>query len=65
MVSLKKLPQQGKGSSFQAQAAAPQMHPHLTSAAMRAQAQAAQAQPTAKVGTFQHMHVLLSADPPD
>lgn len=49
VVSLKKVHPQSEGSSFQAQAAAPQVQPHLTSAAMRSQAQAAQPLPTAKV----------------
>lgn len=38
-------PQDGGGSSFQAQAAAPQVQPRLTSAAMRANTQMSQAQP--------------------
>lgn len=38
-------PQDGSGSAFEAQAAAPQVQPRLTSAAMRANTQMAQAQP--------------------
>ena len=64
VVSLKKKPQ-SEGSSFQAQAAAPQVHPHLTSAAMRAQAQAAQPLPTAKVCALQHRNVLPFLKMPD
>ncbi len=62
VVSLKKKPQ-SEGSSFQAMAAAPQVHPHLTSAAMRAQAQAAQPLPTAKVDTLQRICCQLTICP--
>ena len=51
VVSLKKIAPESE-ASFEAEAPGPQVHTRLTSAAMRATAQQAQAQPTAQVGAL-------------